>query len=619
MNERRKHKGINLAEYGRIHKIIRSMIRRAKSEWMKQECQQIEILQQRHDTHGEHKKLKETAGAYRKRMTAVLVDNNNKIITEPNKKSSVWKQYIERLFGDNDRTEYRNPTQTEQLTGPPITKDEIRKAIEQAKDNKSPGPDELPAEIIKMISEDNLHLYETLFNTIYDSGSIPTDWLRSTFIPIPKTHNARECDQHRLISLMSHTLKIYLKIIHKRIYKKCEANISDAQFGFRAGLGTREALFAIQALIQNCRDVRKDIFMCFVEYEKAFDRVQHEKLINILRRTDVDEKDIRCIGKLYWHQSAHIKTTDFTTEDILIQRGVRQGCVLSPLLFNMYSESIFDEALGNEPLGIKVNGVCISNIRYADDTILLGNSVEELQQILDKINNISKEHGLAINAKKTKFMIVSRDNAPYDDARLRVDNKNLERVSKYKYLGSWLHQDWNPDREIRCRIEMARSAFYKYKNILTCRDLNIELRMRYAKCYVWSVLLYGMEAWTMKATTLNKLESFEMWTYRRLLKIPWTDRVTNEEVLRQMRKERELLTIVKKRKVGYFGHIMRNSQYKLLQLIIEGKIEGRRGIGRKQMAWLRNIREWTGLRSIGELIHTASDREMYKHVIANVH
>ena len=95
--------------------------------------------------------------------------------------------------------------------------------------------------------------------------------------------------------------------------------------------------------------------------------------------------------------------------------------------------------------------------------------------------------------------------------------------------------------------------------------------------------------------------------------------MTNEEVLRRVNKERELFHVVKKRKTAYLGHIMRNEKYRFLQLMIKGKIEGKRGIGRKKMSWLRNIRQWTGLRDIQTLIHTAQDREAIDHVIANIH
>ena len=95
--------------------------------------------------------------------------------------------------------------------------------------------------------------------------------------------------------------------------------------------------------------------------------------------------------------------------------------------------------------------------------------------------------------------------------------------------------------------------------------------MRYARCYVWSQLLHAVESWTLKVNAINKIEAFEMWTYRRLLSIPWTGRVTNEEVLRRMKKQRELFTNIKKRKTAYLGHILRNEKYKILQLILEKK------------------------------------------------
>ena len=110
-----------------------------------------------------------------------------------------------------------------------------------------------------------------------------------------------------------------------------------------------------------------------------------------------------------------------------------------------------------------------------------------------------------------------------------------------------------------------------------------------------------------------------MWLYCRILKIPWTARLTNEEVLRRVDKERELFELIKKKKTAYLGHIMRNPKYQFLHLLIEGKIEGRRSIGRKKMSWLRNIRQWTGLLDVQSLIHTARNREAMENVIANIH
>lgn len=618
MDERRKHK--NYADdtvYKNIQRQIRAKIRIAKNEWLKHECTEIERLQNQHDDRNLHKKLKETAGIYRKWRPTVVVNRDNQIVLDDKEKTNIWEKYIKELF--NDDRPLREHKNDDYLNSPSITKEEIKKAIHNSKNNKAPGPDEIPSEILKLLDERGITTLHKIFNIIYETGHYPEQWLCSTFIPLPKKTNARRCEDHRLISLMSHTLKVFLKIIHQRIYRKCERDISDSQFGFRQGLGTREAIVATQVLVQNCYDQRKDVCLCFLDYEKAFDRVQHHKLIQLLRKLDIDQKDIRCIENLYWYQNAQIKVDNNTSNSVQIKRGVRQGCVLSPLLFNIYSEAIFQEALEDIEKGIKVNGVWINNIRYADDAVLVSDNIPDLQQLVTVVGEGSKSMGLNINTAKTKFMVISRNLNAFENSSITFNTKPIERVNKFKYLGAWLFEDWTSDMEVKCRIEQARQAFLKFRKVLTCSDFDLELRLRFTKCYVWSVLLYGVEGWTLKISAINKLEAFEMWLYRRILKIPWTAKMTNEEVLTRVNRERQLFETIKKRKTAYLGHIMRNEKYQFLQLMIEGKIEGKRGIGRKKMSWLRNIRQWTGIHDVQTLIHTARSREAMENVIANIH
>jgi hypothetical protein len=127
-----------------------------------------------------------------------------------------------------------------------------------------------------------------IFNNIYDTGNILKEWLKSEFIALPKKIAAKKCEEYRSISLMSHILKLFLKVIHKRIYKKCEEQISPNQFGFIKAVGIREALF-YTVLIQRCRDVNCDVYACLIDYEKAFGRVDHDKLMNILKEVGLDE------------------------------------------------------------------------------------------------------------------------------------------------------------------------------------------------------------------------------------------------------------------------------------------------------------------------------------------
>lgn len=156
------------------------------------------------------------------------------------------------------------------------------------------------------------------------------------------------------------------------------------------------------------------------------------------------------------------------------------------------------------------------------------------------------------------------------------------------------------------------------EKVLCDRNLNLNLRTRIAKCYVFSVLLYGAEAWTLTERMAKRLEAFEMWVYRRMLKISWVQKVRNVTVLQRLNKKgTEVLNTIKRRKLEYFGHIMRNPKYELLQVITQGKIQGRRRPGRPMTSWLQNLRQWFQL-STGELFRAAASKTEISRMIANL-
>ena len=146
------------------------------------------------------------------------------------------------------------------------------------------------------------------------------------------------------------------------------------------------------------------------------------------------------------------------------------------------------------------------------------------------------------------------------------------------YLGHLVTEDGRCEKEIQRRMAIARGAFENLATSLTSRNINIPTRYRLAKCYVWSTLLYGVETWTLTEILSNKIEALEMWILRRMLRITWKDKKSNKEVLKMAKTERSLLQIIKKRKMVYFGHIIRRNT--LQRQLLEGKITGKRGRGR---------------------------------------
>ena len=174
---------------------------------------------------------------------------------------------------------------------------------------------------------------------------------------------------------MNHLTKVLLRIIMARMRKSLRPEISQLHFGFVPDKSTRNAIFTLSMLAERCIEMQRDLYLCFIDYSKAFDKVRHEKLFNILEHLDIVGKDLRVIRNLYWNQSAAVRIGGELSEYKLIKRGVRQGCVMSPDLFNIYSEMILRN-LENYP-GVKINGENINNIRYADDTVLIADSKEK--------------------------------------------------------------------------------------------------------------------------------------------------------------------------------------------------------------------------------------------------
>ena len=182
---------------------------------------------------------------------------------------------------------------------------------------------------------------------------------------------------------MSHVVKVLLKVLMRRTRSKTKPEISKLQCGFVKDSGTRNAIFMIRMLSERAIEMQKKLFLCFIDCSKVFDNVKHKKLFEMLEDIQTDRKDLRIIRNQYWKQAAAIRISSHVGEYVEIKKGVRQGCVMSPDLFNLYSERILRE-LEAMP-GLVVGGNNINNLRYADDTVLIATLEEQLQVLVDKV------------------------------------------------------------------------------------------------------------------------------------------------------------------------------------------------------------------------------------------
>ena len=251
--------------------------------------------------------------------------------------------------------------------------------------NKASGGDGIPVELFQILKDDAMKVLCSICQQLWKTQQWPQAWKRSVFIPIPKKGNANECSNFCTIALISHASKVMLKILQARLQQYVNRELPDVQAGFRKGRGTRDQIPNICWIIKKAREFQKNIHFWFIDYAKAFDCVDHNKLWELLKEVGIPDHLICLLRNLLAGQDATVRTWHGTTDWFQIGKGVRQGCILLSCLFILYAEYIMRNAgLEEAQAGIKIAWRNINNLRYADDTTLMAESEEELKSLLMK-------------------------------------------------------------------------------------------------------------------------------------------------------------------------------------------------------------------------------------------
>ena len=256
--------------------------------------------------------------------------------------------------------------------------------------------------------------------------------------------------------------------------------------------------------------------------------------------------------------------------------------------------------------GLQLGEKNYTNLRYADDTALIADSEEKLQTLLDTAAEVSEKLGLSINCQKTFAMACTRkSNIP--DCRLTVNDVQLDQKDSFTYLGSLITSDGRSDKDIKCRIGLAKKTFMDMKGVFCAKRTGLAIKKRLLKCYIWSVLTYGCESWTINKTMQKHLKAAEMWFYRRILRISWTERMTNEEVLRKMGTERLLLDINRERQWRFVSHLLREDSGMERHVIVT-ELDGKSAKGRPRMKMLDWMKRRLNVRRETDMMDVARDR-----------
>ena len=278
-----------------------------------------------------------------------------------------------------------------------------------------------------------------------------------------------------------------------------------------------------------------------------------------------------------------VRTGHGTTDWFQIGKGVRQGCILSPCLFNFHTKCIMRNAgLEEAQAGIKIAGRNSNNLRYADDTALMEESEEELKSFLMKVKEESERVDLKLNIQKTKIM------ASGPITSWQIDGETLETVAVFILGGSKITADGDCSHEIKRCLLLGRKVMTNIVSILKSRDVTLSKKVHLVKAMVFPLVMYGCESWTIKKAECRRIDAFELWCWRRLLRVPWTTRRSNQSILKEVGPGSSLKGLMLKLKLQYFGNLMWRVD-SLEKTLMLGKTGGRERRGWQRMRWLDGI------------------------------
>lgn len=462
--------------------------------------------------------------------------------------STIAKKFYEKLYDDTPEVpllyQFDDPA-------PPFLEAEILNAIRYTAPSTSPGPDRLAPEALKWASPAVSRELTTLFNQCLRSGQLPSDLLLSRTKLLFKKGEAADIANYRPITLLNAIYKVLSRCILRRLERLLEDELSTCQTGFRRSYGTSDNIHSLRQLIEKTKEFRMPLFLCFVDIQKAFDRVQHSALWASLLSIGFHPQLTGLLKIIYETSSAAL---DINGEAVPyeIHRGVRQGDVLSPQLFSL----VLDTALRKldwTTTGIRVDGTFFSHLLYADDAVLAAPNKRTLVRMVKEFSSACRSVGLNINAKKTDYMNNQNDSTP-----LRLLGAELLPRPQVIYLGISLSMPLDWDKEVSRRISSGWAAYNSYREFMKTPSMPMYHKRKLFNACILPRLIYGSESWALSTNQKDRLRVTQRKMERSMLNCRLQDRLPNA-VMRRITRLKDACREAAKQKFNFCSRLVNQS------------------------------------------------------------
>ena len=562
-------------------------------------------------------------------------DRFGKLCTDERERAQVWKDYMEKVM--NEENEWDGDVEVDVTHGPieRVTMEEVAKAIKEMKLGKAAGVSEVAAEHIKASGMVGIEVIMGIANRMLDGEGIPEDWRHSVLVPLYKGKgDVRDCGSYRGVKLLEHGMKVVERVFERRL--RNNVTVNEMQCGFMPGKGTVDALFMARMLQEKYGKKKRKLYMCFVDLEKAFDRVPRKVIEWALRKKGVNENLVRVVMQLYEGAKTKVKVGKGMSEAFSVKVGVHQGSVLSPFLFAI----VMDVVCGDVMEGL------LFEILYADDLVLMAESMEELQLKFDRWRGVIEKKGMKVNMGKTKVMvsgeggervISSIDPCGVCDKRVKANsvlcircqkwvhkrcsgvkgalkkvegifkckrcvhgvnnreeaktglNDGIERVESFVYLGDKMNADGGCLSAVTARVRVGWMKFRELSGVLCGRKWSKKMKGRVFKACVRAAMVYGGETWVMRKEEEGVLQRAERAMVRMMCGVKLKDRKSSMELRSMVGLSEDIVTWVRRSRLRWYGHVLRRNEGVGIRRALEFEVEGVTGRGRPRLGWREQV------------------------------
>lgn len=456
---------------------------------------------------------------------------------------------------------------------------DVEKAISLLANNKTSGSDKVIAEQIK---HGGLMLYSALFDilkTVWSKQQMPAAWKQINVTPLYKGKGEKSLlDNYRPVAVIPVIARIYTKIITEKISEITEGKLMECQNGFRKERGCRDSIFVIKQAIEKAKEFKSSLIIGFIDLRKAYDSVIHQQLWKILKEFyTVPEQLIQLIKDIYTDSTTSYKSGSVLSAPSVSKRGLRQGCPLSPILFNLYINYTLSQILPQLPGQVEMDtlerrerlhwtrdnrGKTTRNVmplgQYADDIAVISKTARDLEESLRILDENLSKAGLDISIQKTEIMHVNPtttvDRSP---PIVKLRETALKTTTKFKYLGTLINDCNSLEDEIIERKRKALIAFGINKAVLMDRNIQQKIRIQLFAVYVNTIITHGCETWTITKGQKKELQSLQNSLMRRML---GKNRFFSNSKLYSLMQQYNVTPVevwIDDARLGYFGHVQR--------------------------------------------------------------